>query len=139
MKKVYLDTNILLDYFNSERAYHNEARQLVYYLLTNNIQIVFSEDMISTLVYILKKTNIDMMQFYNYLSKITLDPKILICSFSTSVIRSACQMCQSYNDDFEDYLQYFCAEKENCCAIYSMDKKFPNLKIPVKRYGEIDI
>ncbi|HAA1513245.1 DNA-binding protein [Campylobacter coli] len=139
MKKVYLDTNILLDYFNAERAYHNEARQLVYYLLTNNIQIVFSEDMISTLAYILKKTNINMMQFYNYLSKITLDPKILICSFSGSVIRSACQICQSCNDDFEDYLQYFCAEKEGCCAIYTMDKKFPNLKIPVKRYGEIDI
>ncbi|KQI39010.1 DNA-binding protein, partial [Campylobacter jejuni CVM 41922] len=26
-----------------------------------------------------------------------------------------------------------------CCAIYTMDKKFPNLKIPIKRYGEIDI
>lgn len=44
-----------------------------------------------------------------------------------------------YQGDFEDYLQYFCAEKEGCCAIYTMDKKFPNLKIPVKRYGEIDI
>ena len=74
-----------------------------------------------------------MIQFYDYISKITLDPKILICSFSDSVIRSACQMCQAYDGDFEDYLQYFCAEKEDCCAIYSMDKKFPNLKNTCKK------
>ncbi|EAJ5683706.1 type II toxin-antitoxin system VapC family toxin [Campylobacter lari] len=139
MKKVYLDTNILLDYFDIQRTYHNEAKQLIYFLLTHNIQIVFSEDMISTIAYILKKADINMVQFYNHISKITLDPKVLICSFSGSVIRSACQMCQSDNDDFEDYLQYFSAEKEGCCAIYTMDKKFPNLKIPIKRYGEIDI
>lgn len=41
MKKVYLDTNILLDYFNAERAYHNEARQLVYYLLTIIFKLFF--------------------------------------------------------------------------------------------------
>ncbi|EAL8932509.1 DNA-binding protein, partial [Campylobacter jejuni] len=30
-------------------------------------------------------------------------------------------------------------KKAGCCAIYTMDKNFPNLKIPIKRYGEIDI
>lgn len=44
MKKVYLDTNIFLDYFNTERVYHNEAKQLMRYLITNDIQIVFSEE-----------------------------------------------------------------------------------------------
>ncbi|EHF7447399.1 DNA-binding protein, partial [Campylobacter jejuni] len=54
MKKVYLDTNIFLDYFNAERTYHNEAKQLIYFLIANNIQIVFSEDMISTIAYLIK-------------------------------------------------------------------------------------
>jgi len=39
----------------------------------------------------------------------------------------------------KNILQYFCAEKEECLAIYTNDLKFPNLKIPVKRYGEFNI
>lgn len=137
MKKVYLDTNIFLDYFNTERTYHNEAKQLMYYLLTNNIQIVFSEDMISTIAYLIKKENLN--NFTNFLKTITLKENFSIASFGVSVINIACDYYNSYQGDFEDYLQYFCAEKEGCCAIYTMNKNFPNLKIPIKRYGEIDI
>ncbi|EJJ9048307.1 type II toxin-antitoxin system VapC family toxin [Campylobacter coli] len=137
MKKVYLDTNIFLDYFNAERTYHNEAKQLIYFLITNNIQIVFSEDMISTVAYILKKENLG--KFTHFIKTISLEKDFNIASFGASVINMACDYYDKYRGDFEDYLQYFCAEKEGCCAIYTMDKKFPNLKIPVKRYGEIDI
>ena len=136
MKKVYLDTNIFLDYFNTERIYHNEARQLMYYLLTNNIQIVFSEDMISTIAYLIKKENLN--NFTHFLKDISLEKNFNITSFGVSVINMACDYYDKYQGDFEDYLQYFCAEKEGCCAIYTMDKKFPNFKIPVKRYGDID-
>ncbi|EAI7269729.1 TPA: type II toxin-antitoxin system VapC family toxin [Campylobacter jejuni] len=137
MKKVYLDTNIFLDYFNQERAYHNEAKQLIYYLLANNIQIVFSEDMVSTIAYLIKKENLS--NFTHFLKTISLKESFNIAPFGMSVINIACDYYNNKNGDFEDYLQYFCAEKEGCCAIYTMDRKFPNLKIPIKRYGEIDI
>ena len=110
MKKVYLDTNIFLDYFNTERTYHNEAKQLMYYLLTNNIQIVFSEDMISTIAYLIKKENLN--NFTNFLKTITLKENFSIASFGVSVINIACDYYNSYQGDFEDYSQYFCAEKK---------------------------
>ncbi|EAI8289401.1 DNA-binding protein, partial [Campylobacter jejuni] len=71
MKKVYLDTNIFLDYFNAERTYHNEAKQLIYFLIANNIQIVFSEDMISTIAYLIKKENLN--NFTHFLKDISLE------------------------------------------------------------------
>ncbi|EHU6020368.1 PIN domain-containing protein, partial [Campylobacter coli] len=110
MKKVYLDTNIFLDYFNAERTYHNEAKQLIYFLITNNIQIVFSEDMISTIAYLIKKENLN--NFTHFLKDISLEKDFNIASFGASVINMACDYYDKYRGDFEDYLQYFCAEKE---------------------------
>lgn len=137
MKKVYLDTNIFIDFFDETRVNNEQAKQLIYFLLTNNIQIVFSEDMISTIAYLVKKENLS--NFTHFLKTIALKESFNIASFGVSVINMACDYYNSYQGDLEDYLQYFCAEKEGCCAIYSMDKKFPNFKIPIKRYGEIDI
>ncbi|WP_162165542.1 type II toxin-antitoxin system VapC family toxin [Campylobacter fetus] len=134
MKKVFLDTNILIDFFEETRENNRQAKQLIYFLISNDIKIVFSEDMISTIAYILKKENLD--KFTHFLKSIALDKDFEIISFGVSVINMACDYYNNNRGDFEDYLQYFAAEKENCVAIYTMDKEFPQLKIPVKRYGD---
>ncbi|HDZ5066358.1 TPA: type II toxin-antitoxin system VapC family toxin [Campylobacter jejuni] len=137
MKKVYLDTNIFIDFFEETRENNQQAKQLIYFLISNDIKIIFSEDMISTIAYIIKKENLD--QFAHFIKDTTLGKEFEIVSFGASVINIACDYYHNNQGDFEDYLQYFCAEKEGCCAIYTMDKNFPQIKIPVKRYGEIDI
>ncbi|EAI9155811.1 type II toxin-antitoxin system VapC family toxin [Campylobacter coli] len=137
MKKVFLDTNIFIDFFEETRENNQQAKQLIYFLISNDIKIIFSEDMISTVAYILKKENLG--KFTHFIKTISLEKNFNITSFGVSVINMACDYYDKYRGDFEDYLQYFCAEKEGCCAIYTMDKNFPNLKIPIKRYGEIDI
>lgn len=134
MKKVFLDTNILIDFFDETRENNIHAKQLIYFLLSNDIKIVFSEDMISTIAYILKKENLD--KFTYFLKSIALEKEFEIVSFGVSVINMACDYYNNNKGDFEDYLQYFTAEKENCIAIYTMDKEFTQLKIPVKRYGD---
>lgn len=134
MKKVFLDTNILIDFFDETRENNIHAKQLIYFLLSNDIKIVFSEDMISTIAYILKKENLD--KFTYFLKSIALEKEFEIVSFGVSVINMACDYYNNNKGDFEDYLRYFTAEKENCIAIYTMDKEFPQLKIPVKRYGD---
>ncbi|EAK6767516.1 DNA-binding protein, partial [Campylobacter jejuni] len=48
MKKVFLDTNIFIDFFDETRVNNEQAKQLIYFLISNEIKIVFSEDMIST-------------------------------------------------------------------------------------------
>lgn len=97
--------------------------------LINNIQIVFSEDMVSTIAYLIKKENLN--NFTHFFKNYCLEKNFNIAPFDISVINMACNY---YNNqgDFEDYLQYFCAKKENCCAVYTTNKKFPNLKIPIK-------
>lgn len=134
MKKVFLDTNILIDFFDETRENNIHAKQLIYFLLSNDIKIVFSEDMISTIAYILKKENLD--KFTYFLKSIALEKEFEIVPFGVSVINMACDYYNNNKGDFEDYLQYFTAEKENCIAIYTMDKEFTQLKIPVKRYGD---
>ncbi|ECX9728095.1 DNA-binding protein, partial [Campylobacter coli] len=58
MKKVFLDTNIFIDFFEETRENNQQAKQLIYFLISNDIKIIFSEDMISTVAYILKKENL---------------------------------------------------------------------------------
>lgn len=137
MKKVFLDTNIFIDFFDESRINNEQAKQLIYFLISNEIKIVFSEDMISTIAYLIDKDKLPaLMSFFK--NTIT-NPYFDIVSFGSSVINMACDFYLQNKGDFEDYLQYFCAEKENCTAIYTMDKNFPNLKIPIKRYGDTNI
>ncbi len=139
MKKVFIDTNILLDFFDHKRSQHDSAKELVYFLLRNKIKIVFSEDMISTIIYLVRKDKEAQRALITNFDEITYDSNIIICSFGEMVIRNACNFFLKNGGDFEDVLQYFCAEKEGCCAIYSSDMGFPNLKIPVKRYGDFNV
>lgn len=139
MKKVFFDTNILLDFLDNRRLQHSAARELVYFLLRNEIKIVFSEDMISTIVYLVRKNQNAQKALVQVFEQITYDSNIIICSFGEMVIRNACNYFLKNDGDFEDILQYFCAEKEGCSAIYSNDKGFPKLKIPVKRYGDFNV
>ena len=53
-KKVFLDTNVLLDFFDSKREKHEDSKHLIYFLVRNQIKILFSEDMLSTIIYIAK-------------------------------------------------------------------------------------
>ena len=51
-KKIFLDTNIVLDIIDSTRNHHEKALQLGSYLLLNDYEIFVSEDMLTTLFYI---------------------------------------------------------------------------------------
>lgn len=45
MKKVFLDTNIFIDFFDETRVNNEQAKQLIYFLISNEIKIVFYKDM----------------------------------------------------------------------------------------------
>lgn len=137
-KKVFLDTNILLDFFDKKRELHIEAEQLIYFLVRSEFKIVFSEDMISTIVYLTKDKEAKKKIIESF-EQITFDVNIEIASFGSIVIRNACNYFIKNGGDYEDLLQYFTAEKMECCAIYTRDLQFPKIKIPVKSYGDFNI
>jgi predicted nucleic acid-binding protein len=94
--------------------------------------------MISTIIYLAKNQEVK-KQIIAHFEQITYDQNIEIVSFGSMVLRNACSYFKENGGDFEDLLQCFCAEKEECCAIYTNDLKFPKLKVPVKNYGDFDI
>ena len=53
--KVFLDTNIVLDIFHRDRPYYDEAVQLFYYLDENIFTAFYSESVLTTMAYVLRK------------------------------------------------------------------------------------
>lgn len=137
MKKVFLDTNIIIDFLDSTRENNDKSKFLISYLLENGFVSVVSEDMLSTIAYLARKNLTHQQSVIEFLKKINLDSNFCVAHFGQSVVNMACDYFLKNGGDFEDYLQYFCAEKENCIAIYTMDTKFPHMKIPLKRYGDL--
>ena len=54
INKIFLDTNIVADLIHTSRPNHNKAMILLKQLILDNYEICISEDMITTLYYILK-------------------------------------------------------------------------------------
>lgn len=52
--KIYLDTNVVADIIDETRMNHTISLKLLKYLALNNCNIYISEDMLTTLYYILK-------------------------------------------------------------------------------------
>ena len=132
MSNVFLDTNVMIDFLESTRPNHQKAQDLVESLLKDNHKIVISENSLSDIAYICRNSDIDAL--INIFEELTFEPSIVISSFGIQAIRNACNLYKKYKGDFEDYLQYFCAEKESCVVIYTSDVNFPQIAIPVKGY-----
>ncbi len=54
MKSIFLDTNIVLDILDSERKNHTIAKQLLEKIVIDEYSVTISEDMLSTIFYIIK-------------------------------------------------------------------------------------
>ncbi|WP_297880822.1 type II toxin-antitoxin system VapC family toxin [uncultured Campylobacter sp.] len=132
MSNVFLDTNVMIDFLESTRPNHQKAQDLVESLLKDNHKIVISENSLSDIAYICRNSDIDAL--ISIFEELTFEPSIIIASFGVQAIRNACSRYKRYKGDFEDYLQYFCAEKESCVVIYTSDVNFPQIAIPVKGY-----
>ena len=53
--KVFLDTNIVLDIFHRDRPFYDEAVELFYYLDENKFNAFYSESVLTTIAYVLRK------------------------------------------------------------------------------------
>lgn len=128
--RIFLDTNILLDFLDDKRPQHNSANIFFDRVIFQEEELIISEDILTTVYYIAKK-NIPRKKLLAFFEMI-LD-KIIIVSFQREVVKKSIRLCQKNNKlDFEDVLQAVCAEKYDCDTIITNDKKFPKLKIPVK-------
>ena len=113
--KIFLDTNILLDLL-LERDKFEEAM-----IILNSVERGIHEAIILdiTLVnvdYVAKKQKVDAKEFLELVVK---NCKITSVSNALAMVALALD-----NNDFEDSLQYVCANNEACDQIVTNDKEF---------------
>ena len=125
MKKVFLDTNILLDAALG-RQYSKEALTILQSGEDNNVELYATTLTYANIAYILRKHSKD--EIYNYLR--ALRTGINILSIDESCLDAA---IEGEAADFEDMLQYQCALKGGCDYIITNNNKdfiaFSNLPV----------
>ena len=133
IKKVYLDTNILVDYMEPSRSKHNEAKQIIGYCLEQRDILLTSCDIVTTIYYInAKKSRRDALQNIERINQF-----VEIIKFSNREIVQTCQLMKEDEEyvDLEDTLQYILAQKEQCDVIVSNDKGFVSKEIVLLSSG----
>ena len=127
--KIFLDTNIVLDFLESLRKKHQSALQLLQYLIDNNWEIYISEDMLSTIYYVTKNKRKVLL----FIEKVILTDWNVM-HFGESIIAGATRFALEKNCDLEDALQCFCAKSCGCNIFLTSDKKFTDCGIEILDY-----
>ena len=126
MKKVFLDTNIIIDFLGEREGFYKFSAKILTLADQKKIKVYTSPSSISNVFYVLAK-------YEN--SKIALE-KIrkfkLLCSMSFIDDEVVEKAIHSNFKDFEDAMQYFSALASNCDVIITRNEKdFKNALIPV--------
>jgi len=128
-KKVFIDANIFIDLFDTDRPLRKYSIEAIQKLLEENVELYTSCDLITTIYYVLrKKFGRQALIFIEKLSKIC-----ELLPFSNKDLDEAITlMKKNFNfKDLEDTLQYVLAKKMGCDLILSNDKKFYSPDIEV--------
>ena len=117
-RNVFLDTNIVLDLLVEERANHHRARSLVLFLLEKSIEIVISEDMLSTIYYVTRDKENTLLFLQ------TIQSQWHITHYGSEVIAKSLHYALDNKCDLEDTLQCFVAIENACKTLITSDRSF---------------
>jgi len=131
VKKVFLDTNVVIYIIEPTRDNHKVSIELLENLVLNSFEICISKDMLTTIYYISKDKSFTLNFFKNL---IFVDWTIL--DFSFDVINKATSLALEKNLDLEDLLQCLCAREYGCISFITNDKKFYNCGISIMDYDK---
>ncbi len=129
-KKVFLDTNIVLDLLDKKRENHKITQELIRFLILNGYSIVISEDMLSTIFYI-GKNNQDTLKFFQQIIL-----KWEVVPYGVLLIKNAIDLSLEKNLDLEDLLQCLCAKKKGCEVLITEDNGFFDCGIKILTVNE---
>lgn len=126
MKKIFLDTNIIIDFLGERENFYEPAAKILTLADKKKIKILTSPTSITNTYYLLAK---------NENTKIALE-KIrkfkVLCSISVMNDEVIEKAIISDFKDFEDAMQYFSAIASTCDLIVTRNEKdFKNALIPV--------
>lgn len=126
MQKIFLDTNIVIDFLGERESFYKPAARLMTLSDKKKIQLFTSPLTIATAYYILAK----------YESKSSVLDKIrkfkLLCRTSVMDDEVIEKSIHSAFSDFEDTLQYYSALASGCNLVITRNENdFKNALIPV--------
>jgi len=127
-KKLFLDTNIIIDIIDEARVSHAKAKETLIKIIHEDYEVYVSEDMISTVYYILKG-NIQVLHFFKNILK-----EWNVVSFGNDVISEAIDFCLKNQTDLEDTMQCLCAKKIGSTLFLTNDKKFVECGVELTNY-----
>lgn len=124
--KLFLDTNVVVDLLGEREPFYNSAAKIATLADKGEIQIFVSALTYSTVYYLLCRFESKEL----VKEKIRKFKVITETSDLTNIIID--KGLSSKFDDFEDSLQYFCAEEVNCNILITRNgKDFKESSIPV--------
>ena len=116
--KIFLDTNIVIDFLSGRKPYADDAISLFQLADNHEIELVISDLTIVNTVYVLRRLHFPVESIYDSLSNIR--SLISIVPIGESVI----DMCLRHrSNDFEDEAQYFAAVNAGVDYIVTRNKK----------------
>lgn len=125
-KRVYLDTNVILDLLGEREPFYNSIAQIATLADQKKLQLIVSPISFATVNYFLSKFEgisiaKDKLRKFKVLCEISkIDETIMVKGLNSDF------------EDFEDSLQYFCAVDSECDVIISRNSKdFKNSLLPV--------
>ena len=131
--KVLLDTNIVLDLFDNERASSEKSLAKVKALLKYGDTLYVNSDTLTTAFYILRNQKKVSFEESLYAIQETINICELI-SIEIEDVNEALELCTSKKcTDYEDAVQYVCAKKIEADLIVTNDKRFVSLDIEICR------
>lgn len=136
---VYFDTNIIIDLFDGQRVSHRYSKQVLQkYLLDEKSKLWINSDTMTNLFYILRnRVKLDLDEA---LEKLEFVKEVFgIVAVDAIAIERAIVVCKTkLFDDYEDALQYICAESQECTLIITNNQKdFKNSMIDVLSSKEL--
>ena len=126
MKKIFLDTNIIIDFLGEREGFYDASAKILTLADKKKIQVYTSPSSISNVFYVLAR-------FENSIIALEKIRKFkLLCSISVMDDEVVEKAIHSDFKDFEDAMQYFSALASNCDIIITRNEKdFKNALIPV--------
>ena len=130
-KRVFLDVNVVVDILDTKRRSHIDTKKLLSFIYKNDIGIVISEDMLSTIFYIVKDKKA-VLSFFKVIQK-----SWVVTSFGDEVVKKSIELALTEGVDFEDVLQCLCAKQNQCDSLITNDNKFVDCGLRICTVNEL--
>lgn len=132
MKKIFLDTNIILDVMAQRRPFNTDANALMKLGIEGKVMLCATPLTFANCTYILKSS-------YKHNDPVTVIKAYKQYIFALTMDDEQCDKAlNAAAPDFEDMLQFEAAVAANCDYIVTRNKKhFPTNIIPVYTAGEL--